>query len=370
MQFSFSAQKIKLLIKAIIGVSLIVLLTGFVAVYFVYNTAKSKLLEQKMESSIRECREIGKLLEQELMAGMQPKKVMENLQTSITNTDFQSEFICMYSTQGIQLCHPNPALIGQKIDKENSLFLQNNQSLFVEFNNILSAGKENKGTRVFKSDKNRSSEIVSVYPIKGSHWMLATHSNIEVLEGQITEIRRYFLFVFGCLMVFLMLGFCAILFLLYKKYHIQLEAEVALLNNQLEELASMNNKIFFHQDEIQTSTKFVSEKKRFITYQKDEMIVLDMEEIAMFYLVENTVFVHLFSGKQYSLSQSLEELMQQLNEKMFYRANRQFIINIHAIKAIFLYGKNQLKLVTEPQAKEMILISKNKVADFKRWLEQ
>ncbi|WP_394332191.1 LytTR family transcriptional regulator DNA-binding domain-containing protein [Epilithonimonas hungarica] len=54
----------------------------------------------------------------------------------------------------------------------------------------------------------------------------------------------------------------------------------------------------------------------------------------------------------------------------FYRANRQFIINIKAIKSILIYRKNQLKIVIEPEPEEDIIISKNKVSGFKKWLEQ
>ncbi|WP_449397824.1 LytTR family transcriptional regulator DNA-binding domain-containing protein [Chryseobacterium wanjuense] len=67
---------------------------------------------------------------------------------------------------------------------------------------------------------------------------------------------------------------------------------------------------------------------------------------------------------------SLDEVIKTLDQKMFYRANRQFIINIKAISNILLYGKNQLKIVTIPESKETILISKNRVAEFKKWLEQ
>ncbi|MBE5320778.1 LytTR family transcriptional regulator DNA-binding domain-containing protein [Pedobacter sp. MR2016-19] len=54
----------------------------------------------------------------------------------------------------------------------------------------------------------------------------------------------------------------------------------------------------------------------------------------------------------------------------YYRANRQFIISLNAIKTIYIYGKNQLKIVVSPEPDEVILISKNKVSEFKKWLDR
>jgi len=45
-------------------------------------------------------------------------------------------------------------------------------------------------------------------------------------------------------------------------------------------------------------------------------------------------------------------------------------VNVNAIKTILIYGKNQLRLVTQPASSEDIIISKNKVAEFKKWLDQ
>lgn len=75
-------------------------------------------------------------------------------------------------------------------------------------------------------------------------------------------------------------------------------------------------------------------------------------------------------NRKYYSATSLDEIGKTLETEHFYRANRQFIINIKAIKNILIYGKNQLKIVIEPEPEENIIISKNKVSDFKKWLEQ
>ena len=100
------------------------------------------------------------------------------------------------------------------------------------------------------------------------------------------------------------------------------------------------------------------------------MILLEIQDAALFYLADNTLIIKTFLGKEHIINLSLDELMKQLDNQIFYRANRQYIVNVNAIKTIFIYGKNQLRLLTQPESPEDIIISKNKVAEFKSWLDQ
>jgi DNA-binding LytR/AlgR family response regulator len=65
---------------------------------------------------------------------------------------------------------------------------------------------------------------------------------------------------------------------------------------------------------------------------------------------------------------SLDELYASLDEFNFYRANRQVIIAVQAIQKIIKYGNNQLKIVAQPETNIDVIISKNKAAEFKQWL--
>ena len=65
---------------------------------------------------------------------------------------------------------------------------------------------------------------------------------------------------------------------------------------------------------------------------------------------------------------SLDDMYTNLNSALFFRANRQFIISITAIDKIIKYGKSQLKIVLQSKTSEDIIISKNKAAEFKQWL--
>ncbi|WP_449435838.1 hypothetical protein [Pedobacter steynii] len=182
--------RIKLYTYTFAVIATVTLVAAIGVLRFYYTNACEALFKQKTESGQREIRELGILLEQQLHAGISSLKVIENLQQSIQNTDVQSEFVCMYNTNGIELCHPNPSLIGTKIDAKNSNFYHadNKQS----FQELLKRGKLTSGIRTFPKGTNRSSEIVSVYPVRGTDWMLASHANVKVIQTQLDNLYQKF----------------------------------------------------------------------------------------------------------------------------------------------------------------------------------
>lgn len=367
-------KKIRLYTITFLAVGLVTLLISFFSFQFLYKSSKKELFNSKLEAGKRESREIGKLLELQLKSGLSEQQVITNLQNSIANTDTQSGFICIYNQKGIELCHPNPELVGKVIRKNNSDFTSDEAGS--DFADILNVGKETTGVRNFSANSNRSSEIVSVYPVSGSDWMLASHANIRVIEREISELYLRFLLIFiVATLVILGISFFLIR-MIYKKYESDKEQQLNNLNNEVNVLTAMNTRLKLiqknagaHQQDPASETA-ENTKKRIITYHKDELISLETTEIAYIFLENNIVYIKTHAGNQYSINSSLDELTAMLDPFKFYRANRQYIINISAIKNILVYGKNQLKIVVVPKSEEDILISKNRVAEFKKWLEQ
>lgn len=364
-------KRVKLYIYTFAVIGIVTLVVAIGALKFYYTNACEVLLMQKTESSQREVRELGVLLELQLQAGIPSPNVIENLQQSIQNTDVQSEFVCMYNTEGIELCHPNPSLIGTKIDVGNSNFEGSEKKL--SFQELLKNGKLSSGIRTFPKNTNRNSEIVSVYPVRGTDWMLASHSNVKVIQTQLDNLYQKF-WIVTLLLVTFSTGICFWLIrLLYRKHEQEMDLKISGLNEEVNTLSRLNRQLENKQQKaVENSTlkKEENAKKRLITYLKDEIIPIETEAIAYIFLIESTVSVCTFQNKTYSLTTSLDDLLNELDNDIFYRANRQSIVNINAIQNIWIYGRNQLRVETKPKCQESIIISKNKVSEFKKWLDK
>lgn len=106
----------------------------------------------------------------------------------------------------------------------------------------------------------------------------------------------------------------------------------------------------------------------FLVQVRDRIRPLRTEEVAFFYTCEEHVTAHTFAGEVLAIDRTLEALSSVLDERDFYRANRQFIIARKALKDISVWFGSRLALNLSIEPPERIIISKARVPKFKKWL--
>jgi len=102
--------------------------------------------------------------------------------------------------------------------------------------------------------------------------------------------------------------------------------------------------------------------------QRDKIMPVKTDDIAIIYLVDQIVKLRTFDGATYYLTKNLEDIYSQLNPDDFFRANRQTIIHRQAVKDISLWFGNKLSVNLTVPTEERIVISKSKAPEFKAWL--
>lgn len=87
--------------------------------------------------------------------------------------------------------------------------------------------------------------------------------------------------------------------------------------------------------------------------------------------MERNTFILTNTGRSYPVDYSLDKIEQLVDPKLFFRINRNFIINFYAIKDIIVDSSNRLKIIlTHQVGKEDILISRERIAEFKKWMDR
>ncbi|MBP1652682.1 MAG: two component transcriptional regulator, LytTR family [Bacteroidetes bacterium] len=118
----------------------------------------------------------------------------------------------------------------------------------------------------------------------------------------------------------------------------------------------------------QLAAQFKSYKQSFLVHNRDKLIPLSAGNIAWFYTANELVYAGTVDNKQYIIDFTMEQLQQQLDPAVFFRANRQFIVQRGAIQEVDFYFNGRLALKVHPAPKEQILISKARVPEFKNWM--
>ena len=124
--------------------------------------------------------------------------------------------------------------------------------------------------------------------------------------------------------------------------------------------ALLNN---FSLEEKETKTRFLVKKgSRFLS--------VNVADVAFAYTKERLHFIKTFSDVDYLIDTNLDDLELQLDEKQFYRVNRQFIVSHKAIQLVETWFDGKLRLSTQPAPYEDIVISRLRSQSFKRWLDK
>ena len=111
------------------------------------------------------------------------------------------------------------------------------------------------------------------------------------------------------------------------------------------------------------------EKSRFIVKTGQVIKSISTKEVAYFIAEEGVVLLVNFKGNRFVINYTLDQLETQLDPQAFFRANRQLVVNIQAVKEVVPYFKGRLYLLLEPAPEGDQVISSGKANAFKEWLD-
>lgn len=114
-------------------------------------------------------------------------------------------------------------------------------------------------------------------------------------------------------------------------------------------------------------TKTYRERYSVVVGQKLKSI--EVKDIAYFFSNSGITFIVSTTGNQFSIDNSLDNLLEELDPKLFFRINRQYIVHIQSLANIHIYPKSRLKLELKPTTREDVFVSIDRVTDFKKWID-
>lgn len=366
-------RKDRLYLLTFLSITLIFLLISSVSIRYFVNAAAEKVLETQLEFSQREARQAAILIGSQLENGISKERTISNIQRSLENSNLESGFVSLFDWSGKIICHPDITQLGQQISSEGSVISSlsdelTSQDLYRLLQNVEERdGQENSG------EKKTKSEVVYLYPVENSDWIVAAHANTQKVSQQIKVLRNNFQNILLIMGLVFIISSVVIVRLIGSNYEKKLEVKNEKLSDEVINLSKLNSALDFYQQKVieQPIEEDDSEnlsKKRILTYIRHELLPVSTQDIAYIYTENTITFVVCFDGKRSTSNSSLDELYSTLDNSYFFRANRQFIIAISAIDKIVRYGNNQLKILINPNSEVDIIISKNKAAEFKQWL--
>lgn len=111
-------------------------------------------------------------------------------------------------------------------------------------------------------------------------------------------------------------------------------------------------------------------RERFLVSKGDELQLLSVDDINYISVEGKHVLAFADDGLSYQLSTTMADLERELDPDKFFRINRQYIANIKGIKKISLFFSSKLTVRLKGCPDDNIVISKEKTAQLKKWLDR
>ena len=109
-------------------------------------------------------------------------------------------------------------------------------------------------------------------------------------------------------------------------------------------------------------------KERFTIKIGQHLKIIPIEDIECFYSENKGTYIFTSDNRDYLIDITLEHLESDLDPMKFFRVSRKFYININATNDIISYSNNRLKLVLNHFSEHEIIVSREKVKNFKIWI--
>lgn len=111
-------------------------------------------------------------------------------------------------------------------------------------------------------------------------------------------------------------------------------------------------------------------KTRFVIKVGEHLKTVEVENILYFYSQDKATFCITADKRNYILDYTLEQLETMMDPAHFFRINRKYMVKSAAIEDIISYTNSRLKLVLKASQDNDIIVARERVQEFKEWLDR
>lgn len=111
-------------------------------------------------------------------------------------------------------------------------------------------------------------------------------------------------------------------------------------------------------------------KERFLIKVGDKIKSIAITDIKAFYTFEKANYLLTLAGKSYLIDYSLDEISNLIDSKNYFKISRKFIVSHEACENIIAWSNSRLKITINEITHEPIIVAREKVQEFKQWLDR
>ncbi len=110
-------------------------------------------------------------------------------------------------------------------------------------------------------------------------------------------------------------------------------------------------------------------KERFVVKIGEHIKTINTEDALYFFSEAKATFLQT-DDKRYIIDYALEQIEQLVDSERFFRINRKYLVSLEAVKDIITYSNSRLRLILKDHDDMDAIVSRDRVQDFKKWLDR
>jgi DNA-binding LytR/AlgR family response regulator len=111
-------------------------------------------------------------------------------------------------------------------------------------------------------------------------------------------------------------------------------------------------------------------KKRFVVKIGEHIKSVQVKDVLFFYSSEKISFMHTVENRDLIIDYTLEQIQELIDPEQYFRINRKYIIGIDSIIDIISWSNSRLKVKLRGSDDNDIIVAREKVSQFKKWLDR
>jgi DNA-binding LytR/AlgR family response regulator len=111
-------------------------------------------------------------------------------------------------------------------------------------------------------------------------------------------------------------------------------------------------------------------KSRFMVKVGDKIKSVPAEDILVFYSQEKASYIRTSDAHTYCIDYALDQLEPMLDPEKYFRINRKYIVSIDACTNILAWTNSRLRLKIDGIDDSEIFVARERVVEFKMWLDR
>ena len=111
-------------------------------------------------------------------------------------------------------------------------------------------------------------------------------------------------------------------------------------------------------------------KERFVIKVGEHLRSIEITEVLFFFSLEKVTFVQTRDGRKHILDFTMDQVEGLIDPKRFFRINRKYMVAVDAIQDMISHTNSRLKLVLKTSDDDDVIVARERVQEFKNWLDQ